>query len=225
MESQQQLSLRLPGWGGGGGGKASILLLLLIIISVSVFLRSVPPSSEFQSGADAPCPSAGLSDLLLPSRHPRVNIILPPSPPQSRQSPSHLPLCFWKSCTPPSQPPHSFLLSPVFLLTGCHVRQPSPRQCLAFLSPLTAAAVKPPGFCTDRNLRVGVKTGAADVCLPHAPVCLIPTRQQGCFFFSFHSRTAEQMRRVQPKKDPPEGGVGAKLVICYWAELRPQPRI
>lgn len=117
------------------------------------------------------------------------SILSSPLPPQSRQSPSHLPLCFWKSCTP-----HSFLLSPIVLLTGCHVRQPSPRQCLAFLSPLTAAAVKPLGFCTDRNLRVGVKTGAADVCLPHAPVRLIPTRQQGCFFFPFHSRTAEQMR-------------------------------
>lgn len=46
---------------------------------------------------------------------------------------------------------------------------------------------------------MGVKTGAADVCLPHSLVLvrLILTRQRGFFVFSFHSRgAAEQMRQL-----------------------------
>lgn len=46
---------------------------------------------------------------------------------------------------PPPTPPFA-CSSSTLLLTGCHVRQPSPRRCLAFLSPLTAARVKPLGF-------------------------------------------------------------------------------
>lgn len=99
---------------------------------------------------------AGLSDLLLPSRHPTVNITNshPPKPTHLLTNPPlFLPLLsqksqksdrqFCPSPPTPSTPPSS---SSIHLLTSCHVQQPSPRQCLAFLSPLTAVRVKPLGF-------------------------------------------------------------------------------
>lgn len=130
-----------------------------------------------QSGANAPCPVAGLSDLLLPSRHPTVNII-PPAFRPDQSDPRLQPFAFTKVSKvrrtmlppfPPSTTPSCTRSSSIHLLTGCHVQQPSPRQCLAFLSPLTAARVKPLGFAPTGIQLEGGKAGPADmICLLHS---------------------------------------------------------
>lgn len=78
---------------------------------------------------------------------------------------------------PPSNPASS---SSIHLLTGCHVQQPSPRQCLAFLSPLTAVRVKPLGFAqTGIQLEGGGRTcghrSSAALTHPRAPGAPKPT--------------------------------------------------
>lgn len=166
VASSWQLSQRLP-----CRSKVSIIIAFFVIQYLSSWNKDSTPSESpyfyppldpfpslpsvfivLQSGANAPCPAAGLSDLLLPSRHPTVNIIPP--------FPTHLPLCFpllfpklskvrqtmLSPSTDIASTPSCTCSSSIHLLTGCHVQQPSPRQCLAFLSPLTAARVKPLGF-------------------------------------------------------------------------------
>lgn len=63
---------------------------------------------------------------------------------------------------------------------------------------------------------MGVKTGAADVCLPHSLVLirLTLTRQQGFFFFFFLSTAEEQPSNFEKccklERTPPGGAVRAK---------------
>lgn len=113
--------------------------------------------------------------------------ISPPTP--TKSSPRLLPLCFAKvrqAILPPLPSPstpscsHS---SSTHLLTGCHVQQPSPRQCLVFLSPLTAARVKPLGFAQTGIQLEGGKPGPADmICLRHSLVLATYLTQGNCLF-------------------------------------------
>lgn len=155
-----------------------------------------------QSVANAPCPVAGLSDLLLPSRHPTVNII-PPAFRPDQSDPRLQAFRFHKSlksqmdnvAPPPHTTPSCTRSSSIHLLTGCHVQQPSPRQCLAFLSPLTAARVKPLGFAPTGIQLEGGKAGPADmICLLHS-LTLFLLHELTCGLQRSH-RTAHHLQDV-----------------------------
>lgn len=153
-----------------------------------------------------------LSDLPLPSRHPRVNIILPPS----RQSPSNPPSAFGKlrQCCPP---PHALTR---LLINWLSCSAAFPRQCLAFLSPLTAAGVKPLGF-----VRTGIRGAggqdrsrarrSAARARPRPPDSYDTTR---IFFPSAEERLCKLDERSE-LRGAPTGGAGEAL-LALEPELR-----
>lgn len=125
--------------------------------SSTLSLHSPPPLYSLYSSQALMLLVLWLGSLI--SYYPLVirQSILSPRPVRPDQIfPSPFPLAFTKvrqTMLPPHPPPPPSPSTPsctcsssAHLLTGCHVQQPSPRQCLAFLSPLTAARVKPLGF-------------------------------------------------------------------------------
>lgn len=103
----------------------------------------------------------------------------------------------WTMLPPPhtTTTPSCTRSSSIHLLTGCHVQQPSPRQCLAFLSPLTAARVKPLGFAPTGIQLEGGKAGPADmICLLHS-LTLFLLHELTCGLQRSH-RTAHHLQDV-----------------------------
>lgn len=109
-----------------------------------------------------------------------------------------------RRCPPPPPPPGPSTLSctrssSAHLLTGCHVQQASPRQCLAFLSPLTEVGVKPLGFA-----QTGIQLGGAG---PADTICLL----RSLVFYLLHLQVL--LTTLQKQRDSREAESN-----FYWIE-------